>query len=157
LKRHFFSKPNADIRHLLDSLVSALAVYATAFTSKLYLLASGPHTTRVTSATRIQESVHSSAKWVFVPTTMVLFFSDECASLFVERTPTSIVLLFWPVEAKIPKTISIDLHLLHLLETIFPLERNLPVLDKTQPVEEARPCHALKVLVLFFDKSAATT
>jgi len=31
----FFSKPNADLRHLLDSLVSALAVYATAFRSKL--------------------------------------------------------------------------------------------------------------------------
>ena len=30
-KRHFLLKPNADIRHLLDSLVSALAVYATGF------------------------------------------------------------------------------------------------------------------------------
>ena len=32
-----YSKPNADLRHLLDSLVSALAVYATAFRSKLSL------------------------------------------------------------------------------------------------------------------------
>jgi len=31
-------KPNADLRHLLDSLVSALAVYATAFRSKLSLV-----------------------------------------------------------------------------------------------------------------------
>ena len=31
MKKDFFSKPNADICHLLDSLVSALAVYATAF------------------------------------------------------------------------------------------------------------------------------
>ena len=30
-------KTNADIRHLLDSLVSALAVYATAFRSKIPL------------------------------------------------------------------------------------------------------------------------
>ena len=38
IRRGFFSKPNADLRHLLDSLVSALAVYATAFRSKLYLV-----------------------------------------------------------------------------------------------------------------------
>ena len=37
LKRHPFLKQNADIRHLLDSLVSALVVYATAFRSKLSL------------------------------------------------------------------------------------------------------------------------
>ena len=34
----FSYKPNADTSHLLDSLVSALAVYATAFRSKLSLL-----------------------------------------------------------------------------------------------------------------------
>jgi len=34
LKRHSSQNQNADIRHLLDSLVSALAVYATAFRSK---------------------------------------------------------------------------------------------------------------------------
>jgi len=33
----FSYKPNADTSHLLDSLVSALAVYATAFRSKLSL------------------------------------------------------------------------------------------------------------------------
>jgi len=33
----FSYKPNADTPHLLDSLVSALAVYATAFRSKLSL------------------------------------------------------------------------------------------------------------------------
>jgi len=37
LKRHSSPKPNADIPHLLDSLVSALALYATAFRSKLSL------------------------------------------------------------------------------------------------------------------------
>ena len=37
LKRHSSQNHNADIRHLLDSLVSALAVYATAFRSKLSL------------------------------------------------------------------------------------------------------------------------
>ena len=37
LKRHSSQNQNADIRHLLDSLVSALAVYATAFRSKLSL------------------------------------------------------------------------------------------------------------------------
>ena len=36
----FFSKPNADLCHLLDSLVSALAVYATACRSKLSLVMS---------------------------------------------------------------------------------------------------------------------
>jgi len=35
----FSYKPNADTSHLLDSLVSALAVYATAFRSKLSLVA----------------------------------------------------------------------------------------------------------------------
>jgi len=34
----FSYKPNADTSHLLDSLVSALAVYATAFRSKLSLV-----------------------------------------------------------------------------------------------------------------------
>jgi len=33
----FSYKPNADTSHLLDSLVSALAVYATAFRSRLSL------------------------------------------------------------------------------------------------------------------------
>jgi len=37
----FSYKPNADTSHLLDSLVSALAVYATAFRSKLSLAKSG--------------------------------------------------------------------------------------------------------------------
>ena len=37
MEEAIFSKPNADIQHLLDSLVSALAVYATAFRSKLSL------------------------------------------------------------------------------------------------------------------------
>jgi len=40
LKRHSPPKPNADIPHLLDSLVSALAVYATVFRSKLSLFLS---------------------------------------------------------------------------------------------------------------------
>jgi len=35
----FSYKPNADTSHLLDSLVSALAVYATAFRSRLSLSA----------------------------------------------------------------------------------------------------------------------
>ena len=34
----FSYKPNADTSHLLDSLVSALAVYATAFRSRLSLV-----------------------------------------------------------------------------------------------------------------------
>jgi len=38
LKRHSSQNQNADIRHLLDSLVSALAFYATAFRSKLFFL-----------------------------------------------------------------------------------------------------------------------
>jgi len=40
----FSYKPNADTSHLLDSLVSALAVYATAFRSKLSLSPMTPTT-----------------------------------------------------------------------------------------------------------------
>jgi len=37
MKGHLCQNRNADIRHLLDSLVSTLAVYAFAFRFKLYL------------------------------------------------------------------------------------------------------------------------
>ena len=87
LKKHFFSIPNADIRHLLDSIVYALAVYATAFRSKLSLIFNS--FLRLGSDIIYHLSLRSDIIFHFFLSDFPLFPKIEFSTYFEDRTSFS--------------------------------------------------------------------
>jgi len=108
----FFSKPNADLRHLLDSLVSALAVYATAFRSKLSLFSLIPRNLRIAGSLiggirQTQEMIDFCAKHNIVCSIEMIDATPEAVEISWKRTVASDVKFRFVIDTKatLPKLV----------------------------------------------------